>query len=162
LKKIDLGQTISIFANVGVIAGIIFLAVELRQNTAAVQGSTYQALSDGSSNQYIGVVHDTSFAEILIRVYQGAAMEDFSDIENGRLIFYYNAMIQRLENSYYQWQTGLVDDRILQSYGWTDGVLTSKHFSEYWSLIGATRNTSPGFREFFEEHVVVWTEDQTE
>ena len=30
LKKIDLGQTISILANVGVIAGIVFLAVELR------------------------------------------------------------------------------------------------------------------------------------
>ncbi len=32
MKKIDLGQTITILANVGVIAGIVFLAVELRQN----------------------------------------------------------------------------------------------------------------------------------
>ena len=32
MKKIDLGQTITILANIGVIAGIIFLAVELRQN----------------------------------------------------------------------------------------------------------------------------------
>ena len=34
MKKIDLGQTISIFANLGVIAGIAFLAIELNQNTA--------------------------------------------------------------------------------------------------------------------------------
>ena len=34
MKKIDLGQTISIFANLGVIAGITFLALELNQNTA--------------------------------------------------------------------------------------------------------------------------------
>ena len=32
MKKIDLGQTITILANVGVIAGIVFLAIELRQN----------------------------------------------------------------------------------------------------------------------------------
>lgn len=32
MKKIDLGQFISILANVGVISGIIFLAVEIRQN----------------------------------------------------------------------------------------------------------------------------------
>ncbi|MGD8339936.1 MAG: hypothetical protein PVH89_04090 [Gammaproteobacteria bacterium] len=32
MKKIDLGQMISILANVGVIAGIVFLGIELRQN----------------------------------------------------------------------------------------------------------------------------------
>ena len=32
MKKIDLGQAISILANVGVIAGIVFLAFEMRQN----------------------------------------------------------------------------------------------------------------------------------
>lgn len=33
MRKIDLGQTISILANIGVIAGIVFLGYELRQNT---------------------------------------------------------------------------------------------------------------------------------
>lgn len=32
MKKIDLGQGAQILANIGVIAGIVFLAVELRQN----------------------------------------------------------------------------------------------------------------------------------
>jgi len=32
--KIDLGQTIGILANAGVIAGIAFLALEIQQNTA--------------------------------------------------------------------------------------------------------------------------------
>jgi len=32
LKKIDLGQTTTILANIGVIAGIVFLGYELRQN----------------------------------------------------------------------------------------------------------------------------------
>ena len=36
MKKIDLGQTIGILANIGVIAGIFFLAVEIRQNNEAL------------------------------------------------------------------------------------------------------------------------------
>jgi hypothetical protein len=32
MKKIDLGQTIQLLANVGVVAGIVFLAFEVRQN----------------------------------------------------------------------------------------------------------------------------------
>ncbi len=37
MKKIDLGQTISILANVGVIGGIVFLAFELRQNSEQLE-----------------------------------------------------------------------------------------------------------------------------
>ena len=33
MKKMDLGQTLQILANFGVIAGIVFLAIEIRQNT---------------------------------------------------------------------------------------------------------------------------------
>ena len=32
MRKIDLGQSLAILANVGVIAGIVFLGIELRQN----------------------------------------------------------------------------------------------------------------------------------
>ncbi len=44
MKKIDLGQTIGILANVGVIAGIVFLGFELRQNNSllAAQASYTQ------------------------------------------------------------------------------------------------------------------------
>jgi hypothetical protein len=162
MRKIDLGQMITIAANVGVIAGIVFLAMELRQNTAAVQGATYQALSDGNSNQYLGVVHDPAFAAALQGVYAGQEMAEFSETEAMQLIFYCNALIQRLENSYFQWQTGFVDDRIFQSYGWSDGILTSRFFSEYWSRVGARRNTDAQFRQFFEEHVKLWSADKSE
>ena len=36
MKNLDVGQTITILANVGVIAGIILLAVEIDQNNQAL------------------------------------------------------------------------------------------------------------------------------
>ena len=32
MKKLDIGQTMSVLANVGIIAGIVFLGYELQQN----------------------------------------------------------------------------------------------------------------------------------
>ena len=43
MKKIDLSQSIVILANIGVIAGIVFLAVEIRQNTVSNQSAAYQS-----------------------------------------------------------------------------------------------------------------------
>ena len=45
MKKIDLGQAITILANVGVIAGIVFLAVELGQNTQAIRLTASQSMA---------------------------------------------------------------------------------------------------------------------
>jgi hypothetical protein len=59
LKKLDLGQTITILANIGVIAGIIFLGIEMGQsqrialsdiyiNLAAVQIEADNAIADNA------------------------------------------------------------------------------------------------------------------
>jgi hypothetical protein len=37
MKKIDLGQTINTLANVGVLVGIVFLAIEVSQNQASLE-----------------------------------------------------------------------------------------------------------------------------
>lgn len=48
MQKMNIGQSISILANIGVIAGIIFLGYELRQNTYAIRGTTVHGISDQS------------------------------------------------------------------------------------------------------------------
>ncbi len=37
MKKIDLGQIITILANVGVVIGLVFLTLEIRQNNAQMR-----------------------------------------------------------------------------------------------------------------------------
>ena len=37
MRKIDVGQTVTILANIGVILGILFLAFELQQNTDVME-----------------------------------------------------------------------------------------------------------------------------
>jgi len=65
--KIDLGQSLSILANVGVIAGIIFLALELRQNNqfaaAEAQATRYMAAVEAFSI----TAENGELAEILLK-----------------------------------------------------------------------------------------------
>jgi hypothetical protein len=43
MKKIDIGQTVGLLANPGVVAGIEFLAVELRQNNELMNAAARDA-----------------------------------------------------------------------------------------------------------------------
>lgn len=47
MRKLDLGQIINTLANLGVIAGIIFLAVELNQNRSSATMVMIRELASG-------------------------------------------------------------------------------------------------------------------
>ena len=145
---------IEIAAALGVIVSLLFVGLELRQNTAAVRGATFQALSDASADDLSAVAQDPELAALLEQVYfADAAADTFESSENVRLWFYYAAFIRRLENSYLQYTSGIVDERVFQSYGWKDALLERRHFWDFWDDMGGNASVDPGFRTFFEDRV---------
>jgi len=86
VKKIEFGQTLSILANVGVIAGIFFLALELRQNNqfaaAEAQAVRYMAAVEAFSI----TAENRELAEILLK---SANDEPLSPLEARRLGSYW-------------------------------------------------------------------------
>ena len=52
MKKIDLGQNISILANLGVIAGIVFLAVEIGQNQRSLDEQNMLTVLSGQESAF--------------------------------------------------------------------------------------------------------------
>jgi hypothetical protein len=74
MKKIDLGQSIGILANLGVIAGIVFLAVEVRTNTATNQIAMYQA-SSANWMQIDGLLaSDENLVTLLDKAFSGGEL----------------------------------------------------------------------------------------
>jgi hypothetical protein len=67
MKKIDVVQAVTILANVGVIAGIVFLAFELQQNTQAVRLASAQSYLTGGTSLDFQIATDSEFASLLIR-----------------------------------------------------------------------------------------------
>ncbi len=71
MKKVDLGQTITILANVGVIAGIAFLAFELRQNNELMAEEAQRARAQ-SVREIWGDYADN--AEVIVKDLNGETL----------------------------------------------------------------------------------------
>ena len=70
MRKIDLGQTIQILANIAVIAGIVFLAAEIRQNNELMAADArFNRLQIVVESNTL-IAENASFAELVARTDQ--------------------------------------------------------------------------------------------
>jgi hypothetical protein len=67
MNKIDLGQTLGVLANLAVVAGIVFLAVQIREERdfAIVENTTI--VGHGMADWMSNVAHDRDRADIMFR-----------------------------------------------------------------------------------------------
>lgn len=67
MRKIDFGQTLGIFANLAVVAGIVFLAIQIREERdyAIVENTTL--VGHGMADWMSGVALDGNAADIMFR-----------------------------------------------------------------------------------------------
>lgn len=108
MKKLDLGEAVGILANVGVIAGIIFLGFELRQNTSAVQAATSQGLTEFSASWLSALSTDPELAGIWLK-----ALDDSSQLQGDealRAAFYQRGQWIRMQNAFNLWRRGSLSD----------------------------------------------------
>ena len=145
-SRLSIGETI---AALGVIGSLIFVGLEVRQNTSATEGATIQAISDMHTTLLLESVWDEGFVELFGRVLSGTARSDLTPVENMRMARYYIAFLSHLENTYLQNRAGIVSDDVFESYGWRNRIWVSPHFlaqSEGILRVGV----SPAFADFFE------------
>lgn len=124
MRKIDLGQTIAILANLGVLVGILLLVYELNQTRELTRAQTRNELSQGLIAIMLDLADDVETTSLIDRGDRG---EELSDIERVR---YFNLTVPQLryhENVYYQYRNGLYDEDEYraQREGWRNFVFQS-------------------------------------
>ena len=87
MKKIELGQAIGILANVGVVGGLLFLAFEIRQNTAQMRAEAAYSINQSVETLNQAVFQDREFADLLPRGEQ--SFDDLDPIDQRRLVAYF-------------------------------------------------------------------------
>ena len=152
MKKIDLGRTINTLANLGVIAGIVFLAVELNQNNQLLELEAKATLSEYLQNGWDRIASDPELVDLFIKDRNG---EQLTEPEEFRLNAYWMGFLIRQE-----WQFQHFPDlgtrvealrRIHSSYG---------SFRRTWmgnsegSRSAGKDNFSPEFVEFLDRNIV--------
>jgi hypothetical protein len=137
-----------IAAALGVVLSLIFVGVQIHQNTLAVRSATLQALSDAHRDVVMSSVLASEHSALIARVLAGETSADFSSAENTRLMGWYVVLIGHLQNTYLQREAGVVDEEVFESFGWNSPVLRSTHFDEY-AERAISAAASPEFAAFF-------------
>jgi hypothetical protein len=82
MKKFDIGQALSILANVGVIAGLVFLGFELNQNNELMEAEVRTTYASMDQNGWGYLIENPDFIEVLIKDRSG---EELTEAEELRL-----------------------------------------------------------------------------
>ena len=107
MKRIDLGQTITILANLGVLIGILLLVYELAQNREMVQAQTRNSVAEMVVNLLALEAGDPGIAEIMVKLGSGRPLTR-GEMERFQVLQW--AYWRYRENVHYQYRNGLYDE----------------------------------------------------
>jgi hypothetical protein len=100
---------LTLAANIGVMAGIIVLAVELQQNTVATQLSAAGSSQGRFSEVELFVAGNPEFSELLDKGRTGA---DISAPEQLRLMVFYGTVLRQWQFDHLQYLSGALDEDV--------------------------------------------------
>ena len=131
MKRIDLGQTIQILANVGVVAGIVILAIEIQQNTRSLEVGAYQELI-GQIGDFIEM--QSREPEVALMARATTSLSDLTGEEGVKVGAYFYTVARLGDLAYYQYQRGLLSTERLESVvGPLNDRVCLPFFRQFWA-----------------------------
>ena len=136
---------------ISVIASLVFVGMEISQNTTAVRGSTNQAISDQASELYLTIATDRNLAGLVKKLYDDVPKEDFDSIDEMQLFLTVMTGLRRVENLYLQLEDNILDDRAFDRIGLS--FYRSKYGRQIWDENKQffDRNFVPFFEELLDK-----------
>ena len=145
MKKPDLGQAIQILANVGVIAGIVFLGFELRQNNEQLSAQARYNYYAGRAEFQRSLAFDPAVSQLILSRAAGA---ELSPQDRFRLERLANSVFTTWEYEYGELKRGLISEEEFSIPG-KQAIfpLGENHWEEY------RRSAPADFVEFVEREI---------
>ena len=104
MKISALNEGVSLIANIGVIGSIIFLGLEMQQNTEMMQSQTRNSIVENQLSVYEKMVENPELFDIADK---RSANLDVADAERQQLHVFILSQLRIWENEFYQYQIGL-------------------------------------------------------
>ena len=104
MKISALNEGVSLIANIGVIGSIIFLGLEMQQNTEMTQSQTRNSIVENQLSVYEKMVENPELFDIADK---RSANLDVADAERQQLHVFILSQLRIWENEFYQYQIGL-------------------------------------------------------
>jgi hypothetical protein len=154
----QLGALGEFIGSIAVLLTLIYLAVQIRQNTRSLDENRSLAMAEAAQARTdLGVrlllaAGGPHYAEIL----QAGTSNDLDPAQEGRVTQFYTAYMRHMENLYYQHRQGFLDDYHSEQlpYLVTLMFIESGFFEVYWERVAQNaRNGTGVFNPEFVEYV---------
>ena len=133
----NLGEFIG---GVAVLVTLIYLALQVKQNTNTVRASTVQSLQDSASSFVTSIALDEEVTALWLRGLQGA---DLNTTQSARVSLLLHAAFRRYENAFLQFRLGVIDET---------------NWKPWEKLIGANMSMA-GPRQWWEQARIMYSDE---
>lgn len=151
----QLNEWLTLAANMGVLIGIIFIIVEIKQNTEVHKSDSRKALV---SNDQASLLVALDNVDIFQKM---GEPDELSQADQYRLSFIFAIDLRNREFEYFQYQSGSLDEKTWQSY---KNLILMNHATErgrvWWDKIGRDL-VNPKFGEMVDKMLQDHPADET-
>ena len=131
MTMLDLATWSQLISSVAVLVTLVYLAIEVKQNTAAIYAQTRQALLTGSQNELFQMMQ---YPEIVINYLKPG---DLEKEVYARLSWWLTALMRAREFSWMQYQGGIIDENQWKTeQGVIEINLSMKRTRHWWEEVG--------------------------
>ena len=115
-----LNQWLTLVANIGVIAGFVFLGLEIQQNSDAINAQTYQSRTEAAQELSTTIMDSEHFAPLIAKLGSGlfpadpAVLAELNPEDRIRLMALHQWTRVALDNQLYQYEKGYIDEEFFK------------------------------------------------
>ncbi len=157
----NLNRWLTLVANFAVIAGILFLAIEIRQNTQQLEIQSYQAWRAANTEMNMAIA-DPELSAIV-----AAGHDDSTKLTKDTYIAYamfHLSLMQMAQETHFLYQQGSLDKELWQAEMYRAAEILSLAGVRQWWEAGGRTQLTPSFVAYIEdldpEGVVRWSWDE--
>ena len=134
----------------GVLAGLVFVGLEIRQNTRALEGATVQASAELTVDLILRGMESPIIQAVWGDVASGRELDDFVGTERTQIGWYFTALLRVEENRYRQVELGTVSSDAMLDFA--NDYLRFRAFRQFWETSKTTGlwQYDPGFVAFLD------------
>ena len=110
----DIGNLAEAIAAIGVIVSLIYLGVQIQQNTNAIRASSYQSVADDITDFQMGLAQNSDLTRIYLTGLED--LELLTPVERTQFEYYLGMLFARFDTAVELYNRGMIDDGAMTPY----------------------------------------------
>ncbi len=145
-----LQELAQILGGLGVIASMIYVGIQIRNNARAVRASTYNQVSNSFISHWEGLAHNPETLSVMLRGGKDFASLD-DNVELSRYYLFVMAGMRRFENAWFQYKVGVLKETDWHAIAYDMDSLFANYPGTRMAWDGIKNRSSVEFRKYVDE-----------